>query len=301
MFRQKIALAAAALCVAVVCCCPSCGGKRSDYATPESFIVDPATGVYYVSNVNKAKPAGEDPTKLSREDNNGYITTVDSDLTIVKHKFVEGGRDGVELNDPKGMAIVGETLWVADLKHVRAFNKTTGKNTANVPLEEFDAVFLNDIAAGPDGVIFVSDNQKNKVFRIDTQNGNEVSVLAEGSELNGPNGLYWDDEEGLLYVACWKGGTILTIDAEGEILTFMVNPEKFAHLDGIDRDEAGTFYVSDYHRNVVYRITPDKRVEALPGKLKTPADISLDRANNRLLIPEFSADRITTLDLSNDE
>ena len=73
------------------------------------------------------------------------------------------------------------------------------------------------------------------------------------------------------------------------------------HDTGIDRDEAGTFYVSDYHKNVVYRITSDKRVEALPGKLKTPADISLDRANNRLLIPLMTANDIRTFDLSENE
>jgi DNA-binding beta-propeller fold protein YncE len=300
MFRHTMALAAAAACAAVVLCCASCGSKPSEYASPESFIVDPQTGVCYVSNVNRAKPPTTDG-KPTREDNNGYITTLDANLTIVKQKFVEGGRDGVELNDPKGMAIVGDTLWVADLKFMRAFDKKTGRNTANVSLEAFDAVFLNDVAAGPDGLVFVSDNLKNKIFQIDTKNGNAPSVLAEGSDLNGPNGLYWAEEEKLLYVACWNGGTILTVNLEGEVGTFMINPEKFSHLDGIDRDEAGNFYVSDYHRNVVYRITPDKRVEALEATLTTPADISLDRAHNRLLVPQFTADKITTIPLANGE
>jgi DNA-binding beta-propeller fold protein YncE len=300
MFRHTMGLAAAAACAAVVLCCASCGSKPSDYASPESFIVDPATGVYYVSNVNRSKPVIKDG-KPSREDNNGYITTLSADLAIVKQKFVEGGRDGVELDDPRGLAIVGDTLWVADLKFFRAFDKTTGKNTANVSLEELGAVFLNDVAAGPDGLVFVSDNQKNKIFQIDTKNGNAPSVLAEGSDLNGPNGLYWAEGEKLLYVACWSGGTILTVDLKGEVGTFMINPEQFAHLDGIDRDQAGNFYVADYHRNLVYRVTPDKRVEALDAKVTTPADISFDRANNRLLVPEFTADKVTIIGLSNGE
>jgi len=290
MFHNRIILAAGVVCVGIALCSTSCGSRSSDYAAPESFIVDPDTGTYYISNVHPG-----------RENNNGYITTLDKELNVLKHKFVEGGRDGVVLNDPKGMAIVGDTLWVADLTVVRAFNKTTGENTANVSLEGFGAIFLNDVAAGPDGVIFVSDTRKNAVFSIATTNDNAVSILAEGDKLNSPNGLYWDANEKLLYVACWDGGTILTINAEGTIGTFMVKPRQFAHLDGIDRDVDGTFFVSDYQKNVVYRITPDGQVRALPLTLKTPADISLDRANNRLLIPEFEANRITVFDLSENE
>ena len=292
MSRHKI-VAAAAVCAGIAFCATSCGSRPPAYsgppvyAAPESFLVDPGTGTYYVSNVNPGSAK-----------NNGYITTLDKDLRVLKHKFVEGGRDGVVLNDPKGLAIVGDALWVADLTVVRAFNKTTGKPTANVSLEEFGAVFLNDVAAGPDGVIFVSDTQANTVFRIDTKNENAVSVFAEGDALNNPNGLYWDADEKVLYVACWNGGTILTVDAEGAIGTFMANAERFAHLDGIDRDEAGNFFVSDYSKNVVYRITPDRQVEALPLALKTPADISLDRANRRLLIPQFAANTVTTFTLA---
>jgi len=297
MSRQTIALTAAA-CIVLVCCCVSCGRKKSEYARPESFIVDAQTGTYYVSNMNPAKLTTGKDTARTREDNNGYITTLDKDLQIIQHKFIEGGRDGVELSDPRGLAIVGDTLWVADIKVVRGFNKTTGKNTANVPLRDLGAISLNDVCAGPEGILFVSDMDKNKVFAIDTQNRNAVSVLAEGGELNRPNGLYWDAAEQLLYVACWDGGAIVTVNFEGEVSAFVLNPDEFSHLDGIDRDDDGNFYVSDYHGNAVYRITPDLRVEKLSVKVTTPADISLDRANNRLLIPEFTADKISTLDLS---
>ena len=273
MRRFHTAPAAVAVFAGLVLGCLSCGTKTPEYARPESFIVDPATGTYYVSNINLAKP---DATKLSREDNNGYITLVNSKLEVLKHKFIEGGRDDVQLNDPKGMAIAGTTLWVADINTLRGFDTTTGKSVATVPLKKLGAISLNGVAAGPEGVIFVSDFQKNKIFRIDTADGNAASVLAEGNQLNNPNGLYWDPGEQLLYVACWKGGAVLTIDAEGAVGTFLSDPEQFSNLDGIDRDSVGNFYVSDYHNNAVYRISPELRVTALPVKVTTPADLSLD-------------------------
>ncbi len=300
MFRYHAASVAAALCIGLVLCCASCGKREPDYAAPESFIVDPATGTYYVSSVNTAKPKTKEGQAPKREDNNGYITTLDRDLNILKQRFVAGGRDDVELNDPKGMAIVGDTLWVADLKVVRAFDTTTGENTANVSLKKFEAVSLSDVAAGPEGILYVSDNLKNRIFEIDTADRNAARVLAEGAQLNGPKGLYWHPAEQRLYVACWNESTILTIDAEGQVQTFMRDPAKFAHLDGIDGDDAGNLYVSDYHKGVIYRITPGRGIETVAEKLKTPAGISLDRANNRLLIPRTTANTITTFDLSQD-
>lgn len=53
--------------------------------------------------------------------------------------------------------IVGDTLWVADIDAMRAFNKRTGAVIATVDLRPRGAVFLNDVAAGPDGALYITD------------------------------------------------------------------------------------------------------------------------------------------------
>jgi hypothetical protein len=54
-------------------------------------------------------------------DGNGFIAVVRADSTGVMSKLVEGGKNGAKLDAPKGMAIVGDTLWVADIDAVRGF------------------------------------------------------------------------------------------------------------------------------------------------------------------------------------
>ena len=44
------------------------------------------------------------------------------------------GRDDANDNGPKGMALVGDTLWVADVDAVRAFNRKTGAPACGRPL-----------------------------------------------------------------------------------------------------------------------------------------------------------------------
>ena len=47
-------------------------------------------------------------------------------------KFIVGGVNGVQLDAPKGMALQGDTLWVADITNVRGFNRKTGVPVASI-------------------------------------------------------------------------------------------------------------------------------------------------------------------------
>jgi hypothetical protein len=71
--------------------------------------------------------------------------------------LVESGKNGATLDAPKGRALVGDTLWVADINHVRAFNRRTGAKIADIDLSSQHATFLNDVAVGGDGALYVTD------------------------------------------------------------------------------------------------------------------------------------------------
>jgi hypothetical protein len=87
------------------------------FSTPEGVVHDTAADVYFVSNINGSPGAS---------DGNGFISRMRPDGTVDSVPFVAGGRDGVTLDAPKGMAISGDTLWVADIDAMRAFDRRTG-------------------------------------------------------------------------------------------------------------------------------------------------------------------------------
>src|SRR5207247_5497189 len=123
------------------------------FLTPESVLHDPVQDIYFVSNINGSPTA---------KDNNGFISRVRPDGAIENLKFIEGGRAGVTLNAPKGLAVAGDTLWVADSDVVRAFNARTGAPIDSVKFDSASAggggaVFLNDVTVASTGAIYVTD------------------------------------------------------------------------------------------------------------------------------------------------
>ena len=104
------------------------------FSTPESMLYDDDQRVWFVSNIN-GSPSGKD--------GNGFISRLTSDGVVDSLHFVQGGRGGVSLDAPKGMAITGDTLWVTDINVLRGFNRKTGAPVATIEFGK-RALFLND-------------------------------------------------------------------------------------------------------------------------------------------------------------
>ncbi|MFB0908073.1 MAG: gluconolaconase, partial [Spirosomataceae bacterium] len=99
--------------------------------TPESVLYDAANDFYYVSCINGVPP--------DAKDGDGYIAKMDANGKIITDKWATG------MNAPKGMALVGNTLYVADISKIVMIDVATGKISGEKEIEE--AAFLNDMDA----------------------------------------------------------------------------------------------------------------------------------------------------------
>lgn len=91
------------------------------------------------------------PTRVAAVTGTGFISLMAPDGTVLNRKWIAGGENGITLNGPKGLALRGDDLWVANITVVRRFNTRTRQQTGIVDLAPLGASFLNDVAAGPDG------------------------------------------------------------------------------------------------------------------------------------------------------
>jgi sugar lactone lactonase YvrE len=256
--------------------------------TPESVMWDASQDMYFVSNIN-GNP--------SAKDGNGFISRVKPDGAMDNLHFIQGGRNGVTLNAPKGLAVRGDTLWVTDIDAVRAFNATTGAPIASVVVP--GAVFLNDPAFGPDGSLYVTDTGlgfdakgnmshpgPDRIFRIAPDR--KVGVAAQGDTLKGPNGITWDGTNGRFivvanngpYVFSWKPG-----DAAPAVIA--TGPGGF---DGVEM-AGGMIYVSSWTDSTVSMYESGHEVRVISG-VPSPADIGFDAKRHRILVPIFTGNRV---------
>ena len=250
------------------------------FNAPESVLYDAKTDVYLVSNINGSPGAVDD---------NGYISRVAPDGSKVEAKWIEAGKNGVKLDAPKGTAIVDRMLYVADITRLRTFDADSGKPRGDIALP--GCTFANDVTAGPDGRVYVSDSgiefdekgnpvptKSDAVYVVDK---GHAKTLAKGEDLGHPNGLVWSGAK--LWVVTFGTGEIYSLDESGKKADAHKLPKGM--LDGIVALADGSFLVSSWEGTAVYRGKPGGDWSLLLGDLRAPADIGYDSKRNRILVP----------------
>lgn len=254
-------------------------------ATPESVLYDAANDRYLVSNINGTPFAADD---------NGFISELSPDGQTKKLKFIDGAAADVTLNAPKGMAIVGGTLYVADISVVRQFDLATGAAKGEIKVD--GAAFLNDVAATADGGVVVTDTSVDEKF---ASLGNDaiykigadgkVSTVIKDKALGGPNGVSVA-ADGTLWVVSFSSGEIAAVDAKGVKQPGQKLPK--GQLDGIEALAGGDYLVSSWEGGAVYRGKPGGEWKPVAENLKAPADIGVDSKRGWLLIPLFTENMV---------
>lgn len=149
---------------------PAVTFKDVGLSTPESVLYDDRADVYIVSNID-GDPLGAD--------GKAFLTRLSPDGKVENAKWIESGKDKVTLNAPKGMALAGDVLYVADIDTVRTFDRKTGESKGDVKVP--GATFLNDMVLAGDGRILVTDTG--------------TKAGKKGSEPTGNDAVYAIDKE----------------------------------------------------------------------------------------------------------
>ena len=245
------------------------------FKTPESVFYDRANDVLYISNVN------ENP---SQKDENGFISRMAPNGENIEVKWIEG------LSSPKGMAMIGNLLYVTDVDELVEINVDDGKITKRWPFE--GSKMLNDIASDTDGSLYISDSNGNSLFKF--KDGKYEKVMTDG--LNAPNGLIFTGDTLLLAsMGSEDLAAINTSTMEKEVLTKNINKGDGIALTGRE----GRFLVSDW-LGEVYMINPDlTKTSLLDTKDEeiNAADITFIPETDILYVPTFSKNTVVAYKL----
>ena len=251
----------------------------SGLKNPESAAVGPG-GKVYVTVLGERNTPGDGSVAIV--DPSGKITT-----------FAKG------LDDPKGLVVVKDALYVADVTRVWKVDER-GKPEVFVAPEDFPRrpINLNDIAHDGLGNFYVSDsgNRAGKlgaVFRIDARK--RVTQVLDGEitspRIEVPGGLLVDDPDHLL-VADSGFGYVYRYD----LITGTAQRlgGGFGGADGLAREAGGRLFVSDGKDGRLFLVSSDfEPPRLLSDKFQSPAGISVTPDGKALLVPDRKAGTLT--------
>jgi len=230
------------------------------FAFPESVGCDREENVLYVSQFGGAT------LEPAEKDGLGFISKVAPNGRILEAKAFPD-----VMNKPKGIWVARGRLWVTDIDGVWIFD-TRSKKGRKLAIP--GTQFANDPAV-MGGVLYVSDNRSDQLFRIEPADFLDagvqprISVAWSKKDIN-PNGL-WPTREGLLVVG-WtdEPRSVHLMGRDGELKALS---QPIGRLDGVYelRDGSGLL-VTDWSSGTLSKWSPGGGMETLAKDFKGPAD-----------------------------
>jgi len=237
----------------------------------ESVVYDKKRNILYASLIG------------NREAGDGSIAKVSLDGKVIDTTFVKG------LNDPKGIAITNDKLYVSDVTVLVEADLETGEVIKTHTTE--GTKFLNDVNVASDGTVYVSDTSNSTIYQLQTDG--TFAVWLQSEDLEHPNGLLQVEND--MYVAAWgnrvgpegkqkQSGNFLKVNmATKEIAK--VSKDTLGNLDGVQVYDNENFIISAWRSGKVMKISKNGVVEDVVTVGKSVGDILYIPEKKLLALP----------------
>ncbi|MBC7721774.1 MAG: ATP-binding protein [Pedobacter sp.] len=239
-------------------------------AVPESVLPDFKKKILYVSLIDGG---------AWDADGKGGVAILDMAGKIVNNNWIIG------LNAPKGLGMVGNKLYVADINEVVVIDVKKGKIDKKIAIN--GASGLNDVTVTNKGIVFVSDSKTARIWKLE----NDVPVLYL-ENMKGVNGLKAVKDD--LFIL--SGKNFIKADANKKLTTIVELPQSG---DGLEPIGNGDFIATAWIGYIFY-VYADGKFEILLDshldKMNT-ADIGYDPIKKIVYVPTFNAKKIVAYQL----
>jgi len=263
--------------------------EQPAFSQPESayFYTSGSTdpGVYFISSTN-----GDDV---------GWVSKLAADGSMIDSRWA------TDLQNPMGMRVSGNRLWINNTTEVVGLNLDNPYDRIVYPID--GAILLNDLATDSSGHAYLSDSLNSRVVRVNLATGENSTYIS--TLPSSPNGLLVQGDR--LYIASWgvmsdrpeERAEWITKTAGDLYWVSLKDAKKGRHiiaelgnLDGVEIDQKGNIYVSDWESGKLYKISSGtKTVVGLGQYGQGLADIGLNSLTGELALPVMLSSEVLFL------
>jgi hypothetical protein len=242
---------------------------------PESVVFDPATQVFYVSNLGSH---GKDAVP-----GDGFISRVSKDGELLELKWVTG------LDDPKGLALVGGRLYVGDEPALVEIDISTAKIVGHYAPPDGPGNF-NDCTADSEGNVYVCCGRLLTIFRLH-EGKFESWLKLDATKTGSLNGLRAEKDR--LLLGGWSIRDANGKEQLGHISTVSyanksigrLGSEPVCHIDGLEPDGVGGYTVTDWLTGDVLHVSALGKVDPIMKLVQGTADHTYLKDRQLIILP----------------
>ena len=250
------------------------------FSQPESayFYTSGSTdpGVYFISSTN-----GDDV---------GWVSKLAADGSMINSRWA------TDLRHPMGMRVSGKRLWINNTTEIVGLNLDNPDDRIVHPID--GAISLNDLATDSSGHAYVSDSMNSRVVRVDLATGENSTYIS--TLPSSPNGVLIQGDR--LYIASWgvmsdrpeeraewitkTAGDLYWVSLKDAKKSRQIIAPELGNLDGVEIDQKGNIYVSDWESGKLYKISSGAKMVVDLGQYgQGLADIGLNSLTGELVLP----------------
>ena len=264
--------------------------EQPTFSQPESayFYTSGSTdpGVYFISSTN-----GDDV---------GWVSKLAADGSMIDPRWA------TDLRNPMGMRVSGNRLWINNTTEVVGLNLDDPSDRIVHPID--GAISLNDLATDSSGHAYLSDSMNSRVVRVDLATGENSTYIS--TLPSSPNGVLVQGDR--LYIASWgvmsdrpeeraewitkTAGDLYWVSLKDSTKSRHIIVPELGNLDGVEIDQKGNIYVSDWESGKLYKISSGtKTVVGLGQYGQGLADIGLNSLTGELALPVMLSSEVLFL------
>ena len=264
--------------------------EQPAFSQPESayFYTSGSTdpGVYFISSTN-----GDDV---------GWVSKLAADGSMIDPRWA------TDLRNPMGMRVSGNRLWINNTTEVVGLNLDNPSDRIVYPID--GAISLNDLATDSSGHAYLSDSLNSRVVKVNLATGENNTYISTSP--SSPNGLLVQGDR--LYIASWgvmsdrpeeraqwitkTAGDLYWVSLKDSTKSRHIIVPELGNLDGVEIDQKGNIYVSDWESGKLYKISSGtKTVVGLGQYGQGLADIGLNSLTGELALPVMLSSEVLFL------